>query len=195
MKNKLGVLRPTFAIPAAGFAIMMVLFALVDIVNYAQLGKRFTPFSVAFPVSALTSDESQLYAPPARWFFEKDRLKTEDVFELRDAVALSPGFPVAQGIVIGSMAKLVGSLEVSWVIAHASFPALIWLLIFFCARMLQLPVASALLLATATCLVPFGPRNFFFLGQGALTQPLELSRIPEPGLSFAFLLLAESREL
>ena len=99
-------------------------------------------------------------------------------------------YPVAHSIIIGSMAKLVGSLEASWIIAHAVFPATIWLLFFFCARMLQLPVASALMLATATCLVSFGPRNFLLLGETALIQPLELSRMPHPGLSFALWLLA-----
>src|SRR5262249_19688465 len=64
------------------------------------------------------------------------------------------------------------------------------LLFFFCARTLQLPLAAALLLATATCLIPFGPRNFFLLGQHALIQPLELARMPHPGLSFGLLLLA-----
>src|SRR5262249_1580740 len=152
-------------------------------------GKRFTPFSVAYPVSAPTYDETSVYVPGPRRFFEKNSLKTEvDEFELRDAVGLFPG--VAHSIVIGSIAKLVGSLEVSWVIAHGLFPASIWLLFYFCARTLRLPVTSAFLLATATCLIPFGPRNFFLLGQDALIQPLELSRMPQPGLSFAFLLLA-----
>jgi hypothetical protein len=176
------------AIISVVFAIIGVLFALADIVNYAQLGRRFTPFSVAYPVSAQTYDETQLYVPGARRFFENNSVKTEvDVFELRDAVG---AYPVAHSIVIGSIAKLFGSLEVAWVIAHAFFPASIWLLFFFCARSLHLPVASAVLLATATCLVPFGPRNFFLLGKDALIQPLELARLPHPGLSFAFLLLA-----
>jgi hypothetical protein len=176
------------AITIVGFVIIGLLFALVDIVNYAQLGMRFTPFSVAYPVSEKTYDETHMYVPGARRFFEKNSVKTEvDIFELRDAVG---AYPVAHSIVIGSMAKLFGSLEVAWVVAHALCPGLIWLLFFFCARMLQLPVASALLLATATCLVPFGPRNFFLMGQDALIQPLELARMPHPGLSFAFLLLA-----
>jgi hypothetical protein len=85
------------------------LFALADIADYAQLGKRFRPFSVAYPVSANTYDETQLYAPGARRFFETNSVKTEvDIFELRDAVG---AYPVAHSIIIGSMAKLVGSLE------------------------------------------------------------------------------------
>jgi len=182
--------RPTLvAVPLVGFVIVALLFALADIVNYAQLGMRFTPFSVAYPVSALTYDETELYVPGARRFFVKNSVGTEvDVFELRDTVGVYAG--VAHSIVLGSMAKLVGSLEVAWIIGHALFPASIWLLLFCCARMLQLPLASAFLLATATCLIPFGPRNFFLLGQDAFIQPLELSRLPQPGLSFAFLLLA-----
>ena len=41
--------QPTLsAICIAGFAIIGLLFALADIVNYAQLREQFTPFSVAF---------------------------------------------------------------------------------------------------------------------------------------------------
>jgi hypothetical protein len=171
-----------------GFMIIGILFALADVVNYSQLGKRFTPFSVAYPVSALTYDETQLYVPGARHFFENNSLNTEvDIFELRDVVGL---YPIAHSIIIGSIAKVFGSLEASWVISHALFPASVWLLLFFCARMLQFSIMSAFFLATATCLIPFGPRDFFLLGRDAFIQPLELSRIPDPGLSFAVLLMA-----
>src|SRR5262245_18559674 len=88
------------AIPAIGFAVIGLLFALVDILNYTHLGARFTPFSVAYPVSAQTYDETQLYVPGARRFFEKNSVNTEvDVFELRDAVG---AYPVAHSIIIGS---------------------------------------------------------------------------------------------
>ena len=86
--------------------------------------------------------------------------------------------------------EVPGSLEVAWVVAHGIFLALLWVLFFACARRLQLPTATAFLLATATSLIPFGPRNFFLLGQNALIQPLELIRIPAPGLSFLLLLVA-----
>src|SRR5262249_349134 len=110
-----------------------------------------------------------------------------DIFELRGAMS---AWPLAHSVIIGSIAKLVGSLEVSWIIAHAVFPAIVWLLLFFCSRELQLPVTAALALATATCLIPFGLRNFFLMGQSALIQPLELSRLPHPGLSFTLVLLS-----
>ena len=171
----------------AGFAIMGLLFAFVDLLNYAQLRERFTPFSVADEVSNLTYDEAQVYVPGARRFYEKNDLKTEvDVFELRQNMG---AWPIAHSVVIGSIAKLVGSLETSWVIAHAVFPASVWLICFVFARKLGLPIAPALTIGTGTCLVPFGLRNFFLIGQDALIQPLELSRMPHPGLSFALLLL------
>jgi hypothetical protein len=177
-----------YAIYGAVFATFALLFALADVANYGRLGSRFTPFSVAYPVSALTYDETQLYVPCARRFFETGDLKSElDIFELRDVVG---AYPIAHCIIIGSIAKLIGSLEVTWVVAHGIFPALIWLLFFACGRNLQLPIATACLLATATSLIPFGPRNFFLFGQGALIQPLELTRIAPPGLSFFFLLAA-----
>src|SRR5690242_7712898 len=132
-----GISRLTLSVASViGFAIIGLLFALVDVVSYAELGKRFTPFSVAYPVSSLTYDESQLYVPGSRRFFEENSVKTEvDVFEQRDAIG---AYPVVHSIVVGSIAKLVGSLERSWVIAHALFPASIWLLFFVSARMLQL---------------------------------------------------------
>src|SRR5262249_36428128 len=164
------------------FAPVAVLFSLADIINYASLGKRFTPFSVAYPVSAQTYDETQLYVPGVRRFFEKNSIKTEvDTFELRDAVG---AYPLAHSGIIGSIWKFIGSPEIGWIIAHAVFPALIWVLFFICGLRAQLPLHSALVLATATCLVPFGPRNFFLLGQDALVQPLELARMPHPGLTF-----------
>jgi hypothetical protein len=177
-----------YAIYSAVFATFALLFALADMANYARLGDRFTPFSVAYPISALTYDETSAYVPCARRFFETSNLKSElDVFELRDLVG---AFPIAHCIIIGSMAKTIGSLEGAWVVAHGIFPALTWLLFFACARQLGLPIATAFLLATATSLIPFGPRNFFLLGQDALIQPLELTRMAPPGLSFLFLLLA-----
>jgi hypothetical protein len=177
----------SIAIPIVGFAIIGFLFALADIVNYAELKERFTPFSVAYPVSALTYDETQVYVPGARRFFATNSLKSEmDVFELRQTVGV---WPIAHSVIIGSMAKFVGNLETSWIIAHAVFPASVWLLFYLCARKLQLTISSALVLATATCLIPFGLRNFLLIGQHALVQPLELSRMPNPGLSFAILLL------
>lgn len=148
-----------YAIYSAVFATFAVLFALADVANYARLGERFTPFSNAYPISALTYDGTSAYVPCAQRFFETSDLKSEvDVFELRDALGTSP---IAHCIIIGSMAKIIGSLEVAWVVAHGIFLALLWVLFFACARRLQLPTATAFLLATATSLIPFGPRNFF----------------------------------
>lgn len=178
----------SYAIYGSVFVGFALVFALTDLANYARLGDRFTPFSVAYPISALTYDETSAYVPCARRFFEQSSLKSElDVFELRD---LEGAFPIAHCIIIGSMARIFGNLEMAWVVAHGIFPAMIWLLFFGCARQLQLPIATAFLLATAASLIPFGPRNFFLLGQNALIQPLELTRIAAPGLSFLFLLLA-----
>src|SRR5262249_48389750 len=39
-------------------------------------------------------------------------------------------------------------------------------------------------------LVPFGPRNLLLLGADSFIQPLEITRMPHPALSFAVLLLA-----
>jgi hypothetical protein len=52
-----------YAIYRAVFATFAVLFALADVANYARLGERFTPFSNAYPISALTYDGTSAYVP------------------------------------------------------------------------------------------------------------------------------------
>ena len=179
----------SIALPIACFVVIGFLFSLADITTYAQLKEQFTPFSAAYSVSALTYDETQVYVPGARRFFETNSAKTEvDVFELRQTVGV---WPITHSVIIGSIAKLIGNLEASWVIAHAVFPASVWLLLFLCARKLLPTIPSAVLLASATCLVPFGLRNFLLIGQDAFIQPLELSRIPHPGMSFTIMLLGQ----
>ena len=165
----------TRSVPFIGFVVMASLFALKDLAIWSTLGSQFTPFSVAYPISAQVYDETHMYAPGPRRFFEKTSLKTEvDLFELRDVPSV---YPVVHSIIIGGMAKLVGSLDVAWVVAHGIFPAAAWFLFFFCGKKIGLRVTSALLLSTGVCLIAFGPRNYFLLGQDALNQPLELTRI------------------
>ena len=141
-----------------------------------------------YPISAQTYDETQLYAPGARRFFELGSTNTEvDVFELRDARS---GYPILHSVIIGSLAKIVGSLETAWVIAHAVFPAAVWLIFTLTARYVGLATLSAATLAAGICLFAFGPRNYLLLGTHALIQPLELTRMPQPGLSIIFFLSA-----
>ena len=180
--------QPHILVPAIGFAVMAVLFALHDVAIWSMLGRDFTPFSVAYPVSAQTYDETHLYVPGARRFFERGSILPEvDVYELRD---LRSGYPVLHSIVIGGLARLLGSLEAAWVIGHGIFPASVWLLLFLSGRRLLRNDASALLLSLLVGLVAFGPRNFLLLGAASLVQPLELARMPHPALSFAVLLAA-----
>ena len=59
-----------YAIYSAVFATFAVLFALADVANYARLGERFTPFSNAYPISALTMMEPAPMSPAHSGFLK-----------------------------------------------------------------------------------------------------------------------------
>lgn len=148
----------------------------------------YTPFAVAPGVSDLVYDEAQLYTPGPSRFFHSGRIQAElDVKELGD---IPNGYPVLHSLVLGLLAKALGSLELAWMVSHAVFPTLIWALLYWYAcRALGSAVYSAAI-AWGTCLFAFSPRNALLLRQGSFIQPLELTRTPNPSISFVVLFLA-----
>lgn len=170
----------------AQIALVGLLFALPHLVGLVASSGDYTPFSVGASVSALTFDETQLYLPgPTRFAFFGALPAEVDVRELG---AFRNGYPILHSIVVGSLARLVGSVETAWMALHALLPALAWLLFYVCFRRFT----DGPLLASAgswiAILLPFGPRHSFLIGRLALVQPLELSRIPHPALSYTLLL-------
>lgn len=148
----------------------------------------YTPFSVSPQVSALVFDETHAYAPPARRFFTTGRLRAEtDNFEHRNFSAAIPFVPV---IVLGAMGSTLGSLGKAFIAADIIFPALLFLLLFSIAHEFAGEQHLALFLTWCSLLIPFGLLNSVWLGDDALIAPLEVTRTPQPELSFLILLAA-----
>src|SRR5262249_19601232 len=109
------------------------------------------------------------------------------IIELRDRVN---GYPTLHSIVFGATGYLFHSLETAWVVWHALLPTLIWLLVYKMCRVLSGSLVYCSAASWIVTLVPFGPRNLLLLGEDSWIQPLEISRMPHPALSFFVLLLA-----
>jgi hypothetical protein len=171
-----------------GFVVNLIIFPLNHITAIVVNHGDYTPFAVVPQVSALVYDEAQFYVPGPSRFFRTGQVPAEvDVYELRD-VPSSPS--VLHSILLGALAKGVGSLEWAWMISHAIMPALIWALLFWNARRFLRSDAIAVVIAWTVCFAAFGPRNFLLLSEDSFRQPLELTRMPQPGLSFLFLILS-----
>jgi hypothetical protein len=171
-----------------GILVNLVLFPLNHFVGMAVNHGDYTPFAVDPRVSDLVYDETQLYAPGPSRFFHSGKIQAElDVAELRD---IPNGYPVLHSVLLGLLAKALGSMELAWMASHAVFPTLIWVLLYWYAcRALRSAVFGAAI-AWATCLFAFGPRNALLLREGSFIQPLELTRIAHPSISFLSLFLA-----
>ncbi len=140
----------------------------------------YLPFSVSPAVSALVFDETHAYAPPARRFMHFGRIPAEvDNFERRN---LSAGIPFIPAGILGAMGRALGSLEWAFIAADFVFPALLFLLYYALGR--------SLLVAWSSIIIPFGLLNSVWLGQDAFLAPLEITRTPQPEISFPVLIIA-----
>ncbi len=126
------------------------------------------------------SDETFAYAARlgnlAHGFFP------DSVFELSGKPLPHPWLPLS---LTAPLTHLVG-LDITWLILHAFLPALCILLM---ARLLEPLVSSrqmAFCIAFLSLTLALSPRNFLFFS--APTQPLELTRFPNPCFSLALLL-------
>jgi hypothetical protein len=172
----------------AGIFVNLILFPLNHIVGIAVNRGDYTPFSVDPRVSEQVYDETQLYTPGPSRFFHGGGLQAElDVPELRD---VPNAYPVLHSILLGLLARAMNSLEWAWMTGQALFPTLIWVVLFWYAWRVLGSAVAAMAVAWVTCLFAFSPRNMLLLGWARFIQPLELTRIPQPGISFLFLLLS-----
>lgn len=166
----------------------LLLFCGADATGALANHADYTPFSVDPSVSADTYDETQLYAPGAMRFLRTGTLPSElDIYELR---GLDNGYPILHSVIAGGLARGVGTLENAWVILHAVPPAILVLLLYWMASAFTLNQLYRSLIAWATVLVAFGPRNLALLGGEAFIAPLEVTRFPHPALSFTLLVAA-----
>ncbi|HEY7209093.1 MAG TPA: hypothetical protein VH477_02375 [Bryobacteraceae bacterium] len=91
-------------------------------------------------------------------------------------------------VILGGLARIFGSLERAFVAADCIFPPLLLLLFYSLAGVSD--VRLRLLVAWSSLIIPFGLLNSFWLGDDALVAPLEITRTPQPELSFLILLSA-----
>lgn len=167
-----------------GFVIAVVLFGLVHICSWGHA----PVFSADRSASASVYDESTMYAPGVTRFAEHLRPAWElDVIELRGERF---SYPIMQHIVLGSLARVAGGVELAHVLAHSILPACSWLILFAWVWRARRDVALAGAAAWTSVVFAAAPRNVLLLGADAFTQPLEFSRTPHPSLSTLILLLA-----
>ncbi len=102
-----------------------------------------------------------------------------DNFERRN---LSAGIPFIPAAILGSMGRALGSLERAFIAADFIFPSLLFLLYYALGR--------SLLVAWSSVVIPFGVLNSVWLGSDALLAPLEITRTPQPEISFPVLIVA-----
>ena len=172
-----------------GIVVNLVVFPLNHIVGLAVNRGDYTPFALVSQVSPVVYDETQCYAPGPSRFFRTGQVRAGfDPFELRDVP--NNNYPVLPTILLGLLAKAVGSPEWGWMISHAIAPTLIWVILFWNACRFVRSGALAAAIAWAVCFIAFAPRNFLLLTKYRFIQPLELTRMPQPALSFLFLILA-----
>ena len=171
-----------------GILVNLVIFPLNHIVGSVANHGDYTPFAVVPQVSAQVYDETYQYAPDPGRFLRTGRIPGEvDVFEMRDAPSSAP---VVHAVLVGLLAKWMGSLERAWMVSNAIGPTLIWAVLFCNACRFTRSGPLAMAIAWAVCFIAFGPRNFLLLAKDRFIQPLELTRMPQPALAFLFLILA-----
>ena len=120
-------------------------------------------------------------------YFRQGKVSTEvDVPEL---AGMPNGYPTMHIWIIGTMARIIGGVKQAWMLAHALFPAAVWLLFALMYQWQNLSWYVSCAASSITVWLPMGPRNALFLGPDALIQPMELTRTPHPSLSLALLLV------
>ncbi len=148
----------------------------------------YTPFSVSPSVSALTFDETHAYAPPARRFMLTGRIPAEtDNFEHSN---FSAGIPRIPPIILGGMGRLLGGLGRAFIAADCIFPAALFVLLYILAGTVIRQLDLRLLVTWSSILIPFAVLNVFWMGDDALVTPLEITRTPQPEISFFVLILS-----
>lgn len=148
----------------------------------------YSPFSAGPTISAQVFDETHLYAPGATRFWKQSALPSEvDVYELKDRLN---GYPIAHSVLIGGLAKIFGSIEVGWMVAQAGFAVFVWFLFWYILRQFGAGSFYSAAGAWIGCLFAFSPRHSLLQGTDVFYQPIELTRLPHPALSFALLLCA-----
>src|ERR1043166_1384888 len=174
----------TVALSMFGAGLILVLH---HVVGFLANRGDYTPLSVGY-VSPYVLDETMFYAPGVMHYSRTGFLGKEfDVYECRNQAIPVAIFPQ---IVIGSLVKILGSLEITWMLLHGILPALIWYLPFLIFRKFSSKEQISASLAWGFLFIPFGIRNSLMIGSMSRIQPVEIIRMPNPALSWLLLLAA-----
>ena len=170
--------------------ILSVLFGLPHILIPRLLGpdRPYTPFAVR-DVSALTYDETTTYAPQLNYTWRRNSPAYDtDAFEEKDVPVPVPTLPY---FALAAAASLLGGVAQTFIAGDFVLPPLAFLLLYLLIFDITHRHWLSMLGAVTCVLVPFGPRNFFevplqvALGRSAtIIQPLEMSRLLQPQVSF-----------
>lgn len=166
----------------------VLLFLSCHFLGYQLTQGSYTPFSVGPHVSALVFDETQLYLPGVTRFFREGTLPSEiDLYELREA---RNGYPILHSLILGTLSRLVGSVEIGWLLFKGLSVIFAWYLLHKLIFLMTSSRFYSICGPWVILLFCFSPRNSLLLGADAFIQPLEFSRTPHPALSFLILLFA-----
>ncbi len=103
---------------------------------------------------------------------------------------MSAGIPFVPDAILGALGRLSGGLGHAFIAADCVFPALLFLLYYRFNRSVVLSPDLRRLICWFSVVVPFGLLNTFWLGEDARLAPLEITRTPQPEISFPVLILA-----
>jgi hypothetical protein len=157
-------------------------------VAIAKTRGDYSPFSVSPAASAMTFDETHAYAPAVQRFMSLGRIPAEvDNYERRDSVAGIPYLPAA---ILGLTGRVFGKAELAFIAADFIFPALAFWLFYAISSGLVNSHRWRLVIAWTTLLIPWGGRNFFWLGYDSLVAAPDFTRTPQPEISFTIVLAA-----
>lgn len=168
------------------FLLHLVWFGWVDIWSLVKSGGDYSPLAASTQVSSMTYDESQLYAAGPMHYVRMGEVSLEvDVPELAH---LQNGYPTLHVLVIGTLARVLGSIERAWMLSHGLFPAAAWVCWMLLYRRQGATDTVSMTLATLSVWLPVGPRNALLSGNDVWIQPMEMTRTPHPSLSLMMLL-------
>jgi hypothetical protein len=156
--------------------------------------QQYTPFATD-GVSALTYDESYIYAAQANYTYSHSKPAYDtDLYEYRDIPAV---FPFVPSYLIAALARISGGIDRAFILSYFLFPPIAFLLIYGLVSHSSHSGRIGAVAGLFTILVAFGPRNFFGVipetlrtGRFSAIQPLEYSRLLHPQLSFTLFLAA-----
>jgi hypothetical protein len=141
---------------------------------------------VASSRSSVLFDEGTYYAKASSLVMTQGGLPWElEIAELRGGVTFNAPLPP---LLVGTVARAVGSLPAAWALAQGIFPALSFLLAVLLVSTWLGRTPQALLVGALFCTLGQGPQGFLMLGEYASAQPLIVTRLDPQAIGIPLLL-------